>query len=146
MITLADVTEFITDNVLHSKLYDSATPQVQQKAVNQAINTLDKYLSDVYKDRENIPVDDVAEQVLWLLKMDDSMQRAEMGTLMISVDGMQIQLKEMDRTIAPNILTLYGKATLRKRKVGSYQETPVPNSSFRMGQQLPPSYYDYRGR
>lgn len=146
MITLQDVTQFITDNVLHSKLYDSATPQIQQKAVNQAINTLDKYLSDVYKDREMIPVDDVAEQVLWLLKMDDSMQRAEMGTLMISVDGMQIQLKDMDRTIAPNLLTLYGKSSVRKRKIGSYQETPVPLSSTRMGQQLPPSYYDYRRR
>lgn len=143
-VTVADVTTYIDDNVLHSKLYDSATPEVQQKAVNQAISTLERYMPDVYNDRESIPVEDVVEQVLWLLKMDDSMQRAEMGAIMITVDGIQVQLKDMDRTIAPKILALYGKSGIRKKKVGSYQEYPTPYSSTRVGNQYPPSYYDYR--
>jgi DNA integrity scanning protein DisA with diadenylate cyclase activity len=129
MPTVAEVTQYIADNVLHSKLYDSATPEVQQKAVNQAINTLVKYMSDVYKDVESLPIDELAEQVLWLLKMDDSMQRAEMGALMITVDGIQIQLKEMDRTISPKLLALHGKTSLRQRKVGSYSI----GTSFRIG-------------
>jgi DNA integrity scanning protein DisA with diadenylate cyclase activity len=142
MITVSDVTTFIDGNVLHSKLYDSASDAVKQKAVNQAVNTLVKYLSDVYKDVESLPVDEVAEQVLWLLKMDDSMQRAEMGAMMITVDGIQIQLKDMDRTISPKLLALHGKDGIRQRRVGSYSES----NGFRVGQQYPPSHYRKIGR
>lgn len=137
MVILADVTQFISENVLHSKLYDSATPEMKQKAVNQSANTLVKYMSDVYKDVEALPVDDVAEQVLWLLKMDDSMQRAEMGTMMISVDGTQIMLKDMDRTIAPKLLSLHGITSIRKRRVGQYST----GSNYRYGQQTPDRRY-----
>lgn len=133
MITIADVTQFITENVLHSKLFDSAPDNVKLKAFNQASHTLVKYMSDVYKDRESLPADDVAEQVLWLLKMDDTMQRAEMGATMISVDGIQVQLQEMDRTISPKLLSLHGKGGIRKRRVGSYS---VPlRDTYRMGLQ-----------
>lgn len=146
MITVSDVTAFISENVLHSKLYDTASEETKQKAINQAINTLCKYMSDVYKDRELIPLDELAEQVLWLLKMDDSMQRAEMGAMMITVDGIQVQLNDMDRTVSPKLLSLHGITSLRRRKVGSYQEYPTAQSSYRIGQHLPPSYYDYRRR
>lgn len=138
MPTVAEVTQYIAENVLHSKLFDSASPEIQQKAINQASHTLVKYMSDVYNGVESLPVDDVAEQVLWLLKMDDSMQRAEMGAMMITVDGIQIQLKDMDRTISPKLLALYGKSGIRKRRVGSYYD----GSDFRVKQQLPPSYYN----
>lgn len=127
-ITLVD--QYITDNILHSKLWDDATPEIRSKAVNQSVNTLLKYLPDVYKDEESLPVDDVAEQVLWLLKLDDYMQRAEMGAMMITVDGIQINIKDMDRTISPKILSYYGKS-IKKRKVGSYVE--AVENSYRMG-------------
>jgi DNA integrity scanning protein DisA with diadenylate cyclase activity len=141
MVTLSDVTQYITENILHSKLFDLSSPETKQKAVNQAINTLDKYMSDVYRGRDGIPVEDVADQVLWLLKMDDSIQRAEMGTLSISVDGMQIQLKDMERIIAPNLMALYGKESIKKKKVGSYMGSEFVHDSYRMGNQHPPSKY-----
>jgi len=142
MITVSEITQFIAENVLHSKLYDSANENIKQKAVNQAISTLVRYMSDVYKDRESLPIEDVSEQVLWLLKMDDSMQRAEMGATMITVDGIQLQLKDMDRTISPKLLALYGKDSIRKRKVGSYAN----GSDFRVKQQYDPSYLKGYGR
>ncbi|MEH7117209.1 hypothetical protein V7128_07275 [Neobacillus vireti] len=120
MLTVTEVNQYIAENILHSKLWDASSPEVQLKAVNQAQNTLLRYLPDVYKEGEVIPVEDVAEQVLWLLKLDDSMQRAEMGTLMITVDGIQVQLKDMDRTISPKILNYYGISSIRKKRVGSY--------------------------
>lgn len=116
------VTQYINENILHSKVFDQATPEMKNKAVNQAVNTLLRYLPDVYRDRESIPVEDVAEQVLWLLKIDDSIQRAEMGATMITVDGIQVQISQMDRTIAPAILNLYGFRDSRKRRVGSYSD------------------------
>ena len=138
MPTVDEVTLYIAENVLHSKLYDNCTPEVKIKVVNQAKSTLFRYMPDVYRDTENLPVEDVAEQVLWLLKMDDTMQRAEMGALMITVDGVQIQMKDMDRTIAPKLMALYGKTTLRRAKVGMYSK----GSHYRVGQKYPPSYYN----
>lgn len=120
---LDQVSLYVEENILHSKLFDNATPSQKNKAVNQAMNTLLRYLPAVYKSRESLPVEDVAEQVLWLLKMDDTMQRAEMGTTMISVDGMQVMVKEMDRTIAPAIMNLYGIRDTRRRKVGNYSDS-----------------------
>lgn len=135
---VASVTEFIKDNILHSKLYDVATSETRVKAVNQAVNTLFTQLS-IYESKELIPVADVSEQVMWLLKMDDTMQRAEMGVNSISVDGVSISFAEMNRTIAPNVLNKYGIRATTRRRVGSYS-TPV-GDTMRIGQQLPPSYY-----
>lgn len=120
---LEQVTLYIEENILHSKLFDSASTSQKNKAVNQAINTLLRYLPAVYKSRETLPVEDVAEQVLWLLKLDDTMQRADMGATMITVDGIQVMLKDMDRTITPAILNLYGIRDTRKRRVGNYSDS-----------------------
>ena len=116
------VTQYIADNVLHSKLFDVATESQKTKAINQASITLLRYLPDVYKDEESLPVEDVAEQVLWLLKLDDSIQRAELGATGVSVDGISVQYREMDRTIAPNILNLYGIKDTRRKRIGSYTD------------------------
>ncbi|MFT2194253.1 hypothetical protein ACMV6C_04325 [Bacillus subtilis] len=132
MLTQVEVGQFIDDNILHSKLWDASDAAVKQKAVNQAHHTLFRYLPDVYKEGEVIPVEDVAEQVLWLLKLDDTMQRAEMGTLMITIDGIQVQLKDMDRTISPKILNYYGISSIRKKRVGSYAVN-YSTDTYRMG-------------
>lgn len=120
---LEQVTLYVDENILHSKVFDSSTPEQKNKAVNQAMNTLLRYLPAVYKDREALPVEDVTEQVLWLLKIDDMMLRAEMGAGMITVDGVQVQIREMDRTISPAILNLYGIRDTRKRRVGNYSDS-----------------------
>lgn len=132
------VTEYIKENILHSKLYDSADDTTKRKAVNQSVNMLFKLLG-VFKRKEDIPVSDVAEQALWLLKMDDTMQRVEMGATSISVDGISISFSEMDRSIAPSVLSGYGMHTTKRSRVGSYS---VPlEDTWRIGQQPEPSDY-----
>jgi hypothetical protein len=133
------VTAYINENVLHSKVFDNATDSMKLKAVNQASNTLVKYMSDVYISVDEIPIDELSEQVLWILKVDDSIQRAEMGALMITVDGVSIQIKDMERIISPNILALYGKSSVKKRRVGSY-DIPTTDTN-RVGNI---DYRDYR--
>lgn len=139
MITVSDVNQYIQDNVLHSKLWDNASTQDQTKAVNQAKNMLLKFLPDHYPDSDSLPVEDVAEQALWLLKLDDSMQRAEMGALMITVDGISIQLKDMDRTISPKILAQHGLSSIRRRRVGSY--SVGIQDTYRVGNQYSDARY-----
>lgn len=137
MSTVDLVVSYIDENVLHSKLFDTATDVDRKKAVNQASNTLIRYMSDTYESKEAIPVEDIAEQVLWLLRIDDSLQRAEMGTTSIDIDGMSINMTEMDRTIAPNLLKLYGVTDIRKRRVGSYDKPSY--DTYRRG-----NYYNDR--
>ncbi|MFG3611439.1 hypothetical protein [Rummeliibacillus stabekisii] len=125
MYTVEEITAYIDENVVFSQLYDNASDKTKSKAINQAVNTLFKYMSDVYTTRDSIPIDDIVEQALWTLKIDDSFQRAEMGATMITVDGIQLQIGYMDRTISPKILSLYGIRDVNKRKsrAGSYQDS-----------------------
>lgn len=119
MSTLAEVTEYIQENVLYSQLYDNATEPTRAKAFNQAVTMLKRYLPEKFTDAEP-SADVIAEQVLWLLKLDDTFQRAELGVSSISIDGISINFTDMDRTIAPAIMDIYGIRTVRKRKIGSY--------------------------
>lgn len=120
MSGVTGVTDYINENILHSKVYDMATEDEKKKAVNQAKNMLYRYLPHVYRSEDAIPVSDVAEQAIWLLKMDDSVQRAEQGATSISVDGISIKYSDVDRTLAPAIQRTYGVRNTRKMRVASY--------------------------
>lgn len=132
MATVEDVVSYIDANIYHSKLFDSATDAQRSKAVNQAKKTLYRYLPHVYESEDAVPIADLVDQVLWLLRIDDSLQRAEMGTTSIDIDGMSIQMSDMDRTIAPNILKLHGATDVKRRRVGSYVDTL--HDTYRYGQ------------
>jgi len=133
-LTIEDLTSYIDENVYHSKLYDNESNENKEKAMNQAMNTLVVYMNDVFPSKEDIPIDDLSQQVLWLLKIDDSFQRAEMGVTSISIDGTSIQFREMDRSISPFVLRKHNKSTIRKVKSGMYH---LPESdTFRLWSDL----------
>lgn len=106
-----EVKSFIETNILHSSLWDMADVSKQTKAVNNASMNLQNY----YGSKKVIPSEAVAYQTLWLLKVDDSVQRAEQGVTSVSVAGMSISLTQIDRTVAPEVLRMLG------RRVGSYE-------------------------
>lgn len=123
-----EVTAYIDENIVFSALYDKADEKTKKKAINQAGNTLFKYLPAVYNSVEGIPIEDIVEQAIWLLRIDDTFQRAEMGATMITVDGIQLQIGAMDRTIAPKILSLYGVSATelggsKVARVGTYSDS-----------------------
>lgn len=133
---LEEVQEFIKENILHSEQWDMATVERRNKAVNNAKMVLQQLLSDVYSS-DNVPVSDIAFQAVWMLKIDDSLQRAELGVQQMSVDGVTILFRNKDNTIAPAISQKYGIATINgiRRRVGRYSvpthdtyRIPVDNS------------------
>lgn len=75
MEKLMAVNEFISDNILHSAVWDSAEEVQKKKAVNQAERMLKRFFPKIYTDE--VPVEHLAEQSLWILKIDDMFQRAE---------------------------------------------------------------------
>lgn len=106
-----EVKGFIEANILHSALWDSADVNRQQKAVNNAEMNLQNY----YGQSKELPVMAIALQTMWLLKIDDTIQRAEQGVTSVSVAGMSISLSQIDRSIAPEVLRKLG------RRIGRYE-------------------------
>ena len=117
---LEQVGNYIDENILHSAVWDNADEKTRKKAINNSIRTFNTFLKKYYKDE--IPVDHLSEQVLWMLKIDDSVQRAELGMSYIQVDGVSINISEMDRTICPYVCKVLNVPVgfLSRRRVGSY--------------------------
>ena len=131
MNRVQEVDSFIRDNILHSAVWDSAEEVQRIKAVNHAERTLTRYFPNIYADE--VPVEHLAHQVIWILKIDDGIQRAELGATYISVDGISITYTQKDRSLCPFImeeLHLSEGWNLR-RKVGSYSTSL--RDSYRKG-------------
>lgn len=113
MALLEDVKSFIETNILHSSLWDSSDAKRQEKAVNNASLNLYNYYGKYDEINRPIPVEAIAYQTLWLLKIDDSIQRAGQGVTYVNVSGMGINLAQIDRSIAPEVLRMLGRRTGR---------------------------------
>lgn len=133
------VSIYIDENVLQSVLWDAATDKVKRKAVNNAYESLSRLLPDVFDSKE-IEVDDVAQQAIFLLKIDDGFQRAELGVVQMSIDGMTLIFRDRDYTIAPYISGKYGITVVngKRRRTASYRidgdssyRIPIDNSYLR---------------
>lgn len=118
------VAEYIDENIFYSKVWDSATESARKKAVNHAARILKNTLPKIYNN--DIPTEHLAEQTVWLMKIDESFQRAELGATNINIDGISISMVDKDRTLAPFILRINNLSPdlitggLTRRKVGHY--------------------------
>lgn len=129
---LTEVKGYIDDNILHSELWDKATETRQKKAVNNASKVILNVLSDRYSNETELDAEDIANQAIWMLKLDDSFQRAEMGVQQMTVDGVTILFRDKDNTVAPQLSQKHGIALAggMRRRVGSYR---IPaDSTFRV--------------
>ena len=130
MNKVQQVTEFISENILHSGVWDSASEVQRKKAVNQSERMLKRFFPKVYT--SEVPIEHLAEQSIWILKIDDMFQRADMGATYISVDGVSMNIKAKDRSVCPFLmeeLNLSEGWNLR-RKVGRYS-TSISDSNRR---------------
>lgn len=95
-VNVADANTYFNENVLHSEPWDKANDTTKQKALNNAEIVLYREFRDLYdvNDPDNqIPVEAIYEQALWMLRQDDTIQKAEMGVTGISVSGISVQSK-----------------------------------------------------
>lgn len=119
------VSTFIDEEIYTSKVWDKANETTRRKAINHSMRTLIRLLPNIYSN-DNMPVEHLAEQTIWLMKIDDTFQRAELGATSITLDGMSISFKDKDRSLAPFIFEVNGISPdsvtggLSKRKVGRY--------------------------
>lgn len=123
MDRVQEVEIFIAENILHSGVWDNATESQKVKAINQAERTLKRYFPDYYEG--SIPVEHTAEQCIWIMKIDDMVQRSELGATYISVDGISISYSNKDRSLCPFLMEVHdlSEGWNLRRKVGSYMTT-----------------------
>lgn len=116
---LNEINEFINENILHSKVWDVADEKTKVKAINNAKRTLNMLLPKQYE--KGIPTEHIAEQCIWMLKIDDSIQRSELGITYIQVDGVSMNISDKERSIAPFICKAFNLPNgYTKRRVGMY--------------------------
>lgn len=132
--TLQSVTDYIDMNIYHSSIWDEATEQLRVKAINNSIDLLISTLDKFYKGEEDIPINILANQVIWFMRIDDTFLRADMGASYIQMAGVMVNIKDKDRSIAPYVLDSLGitpdaiTGGITKRKVGSYSGRTIGTS------------------
>lgn len=109
-LTAAD--EYFDGFVVNNDAWVDADEPLKTRAYNNASNVLYRIYGYKYNENRPIPQEAIYEQSIWLLRMDDMMKRAEQGVTSFMVDGIQVAIAKIDRTIAPQALRMLG------RKVG----------------------------
>lgn len=114
------VDAFIKDNILHTDAWDSAEASQKKKAVNHAERTLRRYFPKAYK--EEVPVEHLAEQCVWLLKIDEMVQKAEFGVTSFTIDGISVTVTAKDNSLCPFLLDYHNLSAgwNVRRKKASY--------------------------
>lgn len=136
-----EIGTFIDENILHSSVWDEAEEKLRKKAVNNSALTLTRMLPRYFPNDEEISIDVLANQVVWILRVDDTFLRAEMGASYIQMSGVMVNIKDRDRSICPYVLDVLGitpdpiTGGLSKRKVGRYsgKQNGSDYSIFRRG-------------
>lgn len=136
-----EIGTFIDENILHSGVWDDSEEKLRRKAVNNSTLTLTKMLSRYFPNPEEISVDILANQAVWILRVDDTFLRAELGASYIQMSGVMVNIKDKDRSISPYVLDVLGitpdpiTGGLSKRKVGRYsgKQNGSDYSIFRRG-------------
>lgn len=119
-----EISNYIDENIYHSKVWDTADSKARVKAVNNSERILKRVLRKYLADE--VPIEYIAEQAVYLMRIDDTFLRAELGATSITLDGISVSIKDKDRTIALAVLDSLGitpdaiTGGISRRKVGSY--------------------------
>lgn len=130
---MARVQSYIDMNVYNSAVWDSLEEKQKLKAIYNAYRILVSMLPDIFgkEEADTINLDDLVTEVLWIIKKDDSTDRAEQGATMLTLGDMTIQFdsKKAGLAIAPEIITKYNLSTTgQRRRVGRY-EVPLQDTA-----------------
>lgn len=106
-----EVKTYITENILKNELFIKATGEEQKRAVKEA----EQQLKNFYGEKTELPIQAIAYQALWLLRVDDAVQRSEQGVSSISLNGITISTKSPRPHISPEVFLLLGRRIGRFR-------------------------------
>jgi len=133
LLDLTQADAYFEGFVVNNDAWVDADNSLKTRAVNNASKVLYRIYGYKYDvEYRPIPEEAIFEQAIWLLRIDDMMKRAEQGVTSFMVDGIQVALARIDRTIAPQVIGILG------RKIGQ-------SVSGRVGSIPRKRYYDEYG-
>lgn len=101
-VEAADV--YFNESVFHNDAWINADVGMKKRALKNATAILNR----IYKNR-NIPDEAIFEQALWLMKVSEAQKQAEQGVVYYSIDGINVTLSQVDRTVAPSVVQIMGR-------------------------------------
>lgn len=110
-VNVTDADSYFSTEVLFTDEWDGADVTTKEKALTNAENQLYRHYKsyDITDSTNQIPDKAVYEQALWLLRLDDSVRKAEQGVKQISVSGVTISLDRAASYIAPEATKILGR-------------------------------------
>lgn len=120
---------YVANNLLHSSVWDEADVVRRTKAVNNAVRVLLSRLPDKFKLETDISTELLAQQAVWMLRIDDTFLRAEMGITYVQMSGVMVSIDQKDLSVCPFVLNALNISLdpftkgITHRKVASYTGT-----------------------
>jgi hypothetical protein len=114
-VNVADADAYFNSEVLWAEEWTSADATTKEKALTNAENQLYRVytsytITDVEKQIDNKAI---YEQALWMLRLDDSIRKAEQGVRQISLSGITVSIDRAPSYIAPEVVKILGRRTGR---------------------------------
>ena len=100
-----EVKAYITESILKNEVFVKATEEEQNRSIKEAEHQLKSF----YGKKIELPTEALAYQSLWLLRIDDSIQRAEQGVTSISLNGIAISTSSPRPIMAPEVIQILGR-------------------------------------
>jgi hypothetical protein len=110
-VTQAEADAYFNANVVWSDEWDTATTTLKDKAITNAENQLYRTYKnyDITDATKQIDKKAIYEQALWLLRLDDTIRKAEQGAKQISISGIMISVDRVASYIAPEAIRIIGR-------------------------------------
>lgn len=138
---VTQIQAYIDVNIFNSSAWDRLEDRQKLKAINNSYTILTTMLPDIFpvdEDNQTIDIYDLVTEIMWIVKKDDSTDRADQGALMLTLGDMTMQFDSSmsNMIIAPELINKYGLTSVgQKRRVGRY-ELPIEDTArtgFYMG-------------
>lgn len=110
MANIEEVSEYITTKILKNEEFIKAEEETKTRAVEEA----EQQLIHFYGKKRTLPIEAISYQTLWIMRSDDTTQKAQEGIRSISLNGISISIGSPKPFISPEVLRILG------RRIGSY--------------------------
>ena len=121
---VTQIQAYIDINIFNSSAWDRLEDRQKLKAINNSYTILTTMLPDIFpvdEDNQTIDIYDLVTEIMWIVKKDDSTDRADQGALMLTLGDMTMQFDSSmsNMIIAPELINKYGLTSAgQKRRVG----------------------------
>lgn len=107
--TVANAEVYFATQVLHNEEWTVVEPVQKQRTLANAKAQLYRIYRQYNENTKPIPDEAIYEQALWVLRIDDSIRKAEQGVRSVSVSGVSVAVDRVNLMVAPQAALILGR-------------------------------------